>query len=139
MVRLVMLVKRPVEYRSGFFMGMGFSVAIVGWVGRGFALVGLPGTVGSGGVDGDLDLGDTGESLTVWSPCLSTRGGETLFLSLAMVLELVESRKAKFSSECPGDGARADGGREGDLNRLEGNASRLESGLLEAMERRRQQ
>lgn len=129
-----MLVIRPVEYLSGFLKGMGFSVAMFGWFGSGFALVGLPGTVGKGGVDGDLDLGDTGESLTVWSPGRSTKGGEML-LSLVIVWELVESLRTKSTSEFPGDGATTAGGCEGDLKRLERSPSGLESGLLEAMER----
>lgn len=54
---------RPEAYLSGFFEGTVASVAWGGLEGRGFMLMGLPGTGGRGGVAGDLDLGDTGESL----------------------------------------------------------------------------
>lgn len=89
-------------------------------------VAGLPGTVGRGGVEGDLDLGETGESLIAWSSDLSVGGGETLGLPSTTVMELVDLDWRRTRVGRTGAGAVASGGKEGDLKRVASGPSVLE-------------
>lgn len=85
---------------------------------------GVPVKVGTGGVEGDLDLGETGESLMAWSSDMSAGGGETLGLPSTTVMELVDLRMTSFGRT--GAGAVVSVGTGGDLKRVASGPSVLE-------------